>query len=389
MISKAKINMRVLFLHTALNGLTAEYKVHITLARCARSEQFDPYFIWQSPVQVDGFDAEQIRSNDFGRDMSIAPKPNRYRRAGMMMQSLPRALAFLFASVKQIKPDIIYTSQQSLDVRFASLLAAYFHIPHVIHIHYNVGPWLDKDIFQAIRKSSRLIAVSEYIRQNAILQGVSPSAIHTVINPAPVSTFQPDSARRSIRAEFHLDENTPLVLAAGRLDPGKGHLDLFAAFAQVIREIPEARLLICGASTMRDNYADRLKQRVDELQIQPYTIFAGQRGDIPAIMHSANVFCLPTELDPCPLVFLEAMASGMPVVAYYSGGVPEMVLHNQTGLLSYPGDVPTLALNLKKVLSDPGYARQLGESGKNRAMTEFAPEKITGRWLNVLKEMIR
>ncbi len=381
--------MRVLFLHTAQDGLTAEYRVHLTLARYAQSEAFDPSFIWQSPVQIDGTIAERIIPYDFGRDMSITPRPNRYRRAGMMLQKLPQVLAFLMSKVKQTRPDILYTSQQSLDVRFATLLAARYHIPHVIHLHYNVGLWLGRDILQTIRKSSRLIAVSEYIRQNAILQGVSPSAVHTVPNPAPVSTFQPDPARRSIRAEFHLGENTPLVLAAGRLDPGKGHLDLFEAFSQVVREMPDARLLVCGASTTRENYADRLKQRVDELQIQPYTIFAGQRSDLPAIMHSANVFCLPTELDPCPLVFLEAMEAGMPVVAYYSGGVPEMVLHNQTGLLSYPGDVQTLAANLKKMLLDADYAHQLGEEGKKRAATEFAREKIANRWLNVLQEMIQ
>lgn len=62
-------------------------------------------------------------------------------------------------------------------------------------------------------------------------------------------------------------------------------------------------------------------------------------------MRSLHVFCLPTELDPCPLVFLEAGAEGLPPVADYSGGVPELIFHGQTGLLSYPRDIHGLAAN--------------------------------------------
>jgi D-inositol-3-phosphate glycosyltransferase len=368
-----------------MNGLSAEYKVHVTLATNAKKEDLDSYFIWQSPVQSDLISSDKLISYDFGRDMSIKPKPSSYRRFGMVMRRLPQTVAFLILKVKQIRPDFIYTSQQSFDVYLASILAKIFRIPHIIHLHYSVGPWLGKQTLNTIRKSSRLIAVSEYTRQTALLQGVLSSAIHTVINPTPILQFQPNSEYRSIRDEFNLDHDTPLVLAVGRLDPGKGHLDLFEAFSQVVKSVPNARLLICGSSTSHENYEGQLRQRVNELQINPYTIFAGQRNNIPAIMRSANVFCLPTELDPCPLVFLEAMTEGLPVAAYYSGGVPEMVLHSQTGLLSYPGDIQMLAMNIRTLLSDTAYAQRLGEAGKKRAAREFNPAVVVERWLNVLQ----
>lgn len=382
--------MRVLFLHTAMSGVSAEYKVHMTLAKHARSEALDPYFIWQSPSYTDRIGRNAIIAHDFGRDFSIKPRPSHYRRTLMTIQRLPYTLMFLVAKARQLQPDLIYTSQQYFDVFVANFVSKVLSIPHVIHIHYSVGPWLGKYTLNAIRKSSRLIAVSEYTRQTALLQSVSPSHIHTVINPASTGQNQAQSGTtpHAIRAEFKLDDDTPLVLAVGRLDPGKGHMALFEAFSQLIQHIPSARLLICGASSVRDNYEDQLRQRVNALQIQPYTIFAGQRSDIPAIMRSANVFCLPTELDPCPLVFLEAMAEGLPVVACYSGGVPEMVLHNQTGLLSYPGDIQALATNLQRILSNPIDAHQFGEAGRQRASIEFAPSKSAERWLRVLKEKI-
>jgi glycosyltransferase involved in cell wall biosynthesis len=382
----SKQPMRILFLHAAMNGLTAEYKVHTTLAMNVDRGKLDPYFIWQSPVEV--VDKIRVTAHDFGRDMSIQPKPNRYQRAGMMLSLLPKTFAFLSSSIKQIKPDLIYTSQQNFDVRLATLLSRYFRIPHVIHIHYSVGPWLGKYTLNVIQKSSRLIAVSEYVRQTALLQGVPSSSIHTIVNPAPFSFHPCNQKPETIRAEFHLSDQTPLVIAVGRLDPGKGHPELINAFARVIQQMPDARLLICGSSTTRDNYEASLRQRVAELGLSEFIVFTGQRNDIPSIMRSANAFCLPAELEPFGLVFLEAMIVGLPVVACYSGGVPEIVVHNETGLLSYPGDISALATNLLRILSDPTYARCLGDVGKLRASTEFAPSRIADRWLNVIHEMV-
>ena len=103
---------------------------------------------------------------------------------------------------------------------------------------------------------------------------------------------------------------------------------------------------------------------------------------------NGNVFCLPAELEAFGLVFVEAMTAGTPVVACYSGGVPEVVIQNLTGLLSPPGDVPALAANLIRVLSDTVYARGLGEAGQRRAAAEFGPEKVAQRWMSVLQEMV-
>lgn len=380
--------MRVLFLHTAWSGVTAEYKVHTTLANGVESGKLDSYYLWQKPIPSDVMLKNQIIPHDFGRNTSITPKPNRYRRAIMMMQRLPKTLAFLTIKVRQLRPDVIYTSQQMFDIRLAQLLCQCFCLPHVIHIHYNVGPWLGKYALNTIRKSPRLIAVSEFVRQTALLQGVSPSNIHTIVNPAPIYPPQLNTAQ-NIRSELNLDSDTPLVVAVGRLDPGKGHLPLFEAFAKTVQQMPNARLLVCGISTSRDNFEAVLQQRVTELGLDPYVIFAGYRHDIQAIMETANVFCLPSELEPFGLVFLEAMMAGTPVVAYHSGGVPEIVLHNQTGLLSYPGDIARLAEHILQLLTNPDIALRLGQAGKQRASTEFNPSKVAERWLSVLHEKVK
>ena len=303
--------------------------------------------------------------------------------------SIPFALRFLAAKVRELQPDLIYTSQQTYDLFYASLISRIFGLPHIIHVHYNVGPWLGRFSFRTIRQSSRLIAVSEFVRQTALLQGIAPEKISTIPNAIalpPISQTQVEESRQRCRHEFGLANDTPLVVAVGRLDPMKGHDALLNAFAQAVRTVPQAVLLICGRSSVAAPFESELRQMVVDLHLENHVIFAGWRADIPDIMLSADAFCLPSELEPFGLVFLEAMAAELPVIAYQSGGVPEIVIHERTGLLSYPGDIDALAANLSRVLSDREYAQLLGAAGRRRAASSFSANHIAGLWLKTVRE---
>jgi glycosyltransferase involved in cell wall biosynthesis len=385
---------RILFIH-ANREESPEYNVHRTLAEYVNPHQVDCYFVWQDhthdhsknrPAQL-----HQPGHNffyDFGRNLSLVPKPGRLHRGAMMLRRLPGALVFLKKKVQQIKPDIIYTSQQNYDIQLARFLCIIFRIPHVIHIHYPIDPSLGRGALRAILKTPRLLAVSEFVRQGVIGAGVPPQHIDVVLNAADLKRFDNPKDRHTLRTERGWPLETPLVVAAGRLDPSKGHLRLFDAFAKVHEQMPETRLLICGSSTTRYNYDLLLRNRVAELQLEDYVTFAGQRDDMPTIFAGADVFCLPTEDEAFGLVFLEAMIAAVPVVACSSGGVPEVVKDQATGLLSRLGDANELAANLLKLLRDQQLAQQLGMGGKERAHSVFAPDKIAAEWSELLKQML-
>ena len=287
---------------------------------------------------------------------------------------------------RKIQPDIIYTSQQKYDVLIGRCLAKTLRIPHIIHLHYTVGPWLGRHVVKAIHSAPILIAVSEFVRETAILNGIEPSKIHTVPNTIPLDNFRSPPNTNDIRKEFHWPEDSALVASIGRLDPMKGHLLLFEAFAQVVKKVPKARLIVCGSSTTGSGYENFLRKRAADLNLEPYIAFAGYRKDIPQILNNADVFCLPTELEPFGLVFLEAMAARLPVVACISGGTPELVIHGHTGLLSYPNDVNTLAENISKLLLDREMAKRLGQAGQMRLLEEFDSKNISSKWLHILSQ---
>ncbi len=385
--------MRVLFLHAAIEA-SAEYRVHKTLADHVDAQKVETYFICQSSTHsLHNTGSGHIQNNrdllyDFGRDQSLVPRPSQIRRATMMWQQLPGAVRMLLTQVKRLRPDVIYTSQQKYDIQLARMVCAMHQVPHIIHVHYPIGPWLGKDVLRTIQKTPRIIAVSEFIRQTALLRGVPGDHVKTLLNAAPTTQFEHIIDDRTLRAEFNWADTTPLVVAAGRLDPSKGHLLLFDAFAQVVRQMPTARLLVCGSSTTRDNWSDLLRKRVADLKLNAFVTFAGSRSDIPRVLRNADVFCLPTELDACPLVFLETMAAGIPAVACYSGGVPELVVDQLTGLLSTPGDATELANNLLLLLNDRNMASRFGHAAKQRASDKFAPAHVAARWLEIVQNML-
>ncbi|MBX0328817.1 glycosyltransferase family 4 protein [Oscillochloris sp. ZM17-4] len=384
-------DVRVLFIHASQDHLSAEYKVHKIFAESATAYGVESHFVWQRGLQSTSDNTmvfpwpERVRYIDFGRDLSLGLHGGRLRRARMMLRSMPSALRETITYVRVIRPDLIYTSQQVYDVRVARFITQMTRVPHVIHIHYTVGKWLGGDVLRAIQKTPRLIAVSEFIRQNAMLQGVSPTTVSTVPNPISPEVFlqgsvQEGDARAAMRAEFGWAPDTPVIIAAGRLDPMKGHHKLIEAFAALLTHVPHARLLICGRTFNSSTYPDMLKRRVAELGIQHAVVFAGHRYDVAALMRAADVFSLLSEMEPFGLVFLEAMAARLPVVAYYSGAVPEIVADGVTGLLSYPDQVEPLAHNMARLLSDRTLAAQMGKAGYERASSTFSSTVIVPSW---------
>lgn len=170
----------------------------------------------------------------------------------------------------------------------------------------------------------------------------------------------------------------PSVLFVGRLEQRKGFVHLLQAFAQVSREIPEARLLVAGAygPPERDHYA-RLAARLGVTRVT----FLGplSRPDLARCYASADVCCAPsTGGESFGIVVLEAMAAGRPVVCSDIAGYRDVVRGGREGLLVPPAEAGALAVALRCLLGDAGLRARLGAAGRRRAAT-FDWEVVTAR----------
>jgi glycosyltransferase involved in cell wall biosynthesis len=166
------------------------------------------------------------------------------------------------------------------------------------------------------------------------------------------------------------------VLYLAHLIRRKGFDDLIKAFAQVVAEVPDARLVFCGSGE-----TDYAKELGDKLGISANIVFRGwiPESGIADQLAAATVFCLPSYDEGLPMGILEAMSSGVAVVTTPVGGVPDVLTHERNALLVKPGDVPDLGKQLTRLLQDASLRKRLSEEAL-RDSVAFRPDRISEEW---------
>jgi glycosyltransferase involved in cell wall biosynthesis len=162
------------------------------------------------------------------------------------------------------------------------------------------------------------------------------------------------------------------IVFVGRLASPK-RADLALEALRIVREaLPEATLDVVGDGPLRPG----LEELADRLGVRRHVRFLGARADLPDLLNEAACLLLASDYEGCPLSVIEAMAAGLPVVATAAGGVPELVVDGETGVLAEPGSSAQLASGLRAVLSSPELARALGSRGRERAWKVFSRERM-------------
>jgi len=193
-----------------------------------------------------------------------------------------------------------------------------------------------------------------------------------------------DGRTAGVRAGLGVPAEAPLVGEIGRLCDVKGQRELIAAIAR----LPGVHAVLVGEDhAAGGGYRELLEREARSAGVADRVVFAGYRPDADAVLDELDVFVLPSWIEGLPLVALEAMAHGKPVVATAVGGTPEAVLDGETGLLVPPRDPERLAGAIERVLGDAELARRLGEAGRTRIAEHFSQQAMTRRVLEVYDEL--
>jgi len=236
--------------------------------------------------------------------------------------------------------------------------------------------WVSRWVYGRVE---RIIAVSTPIRRRLIERdGVHPD--HIAIVPNAVASA-PEPLPDSLPAELR---ERPLVGVIARLQPEKGVANFLRAAARVAPLLPHAHFVIAGDGPLRQE----LVALAEDLLPSDRVHFLGFRSDASALMKSLDVLVVPSLTEGSPLVTLEAMAAGTPVVASAVGGIPDQVRHDKEGLLVPPGDTGAMGEAILDLLRDPDRARRLGEAGRRRATSEFGHAAMMRRIVDVYLEVL-
>ena len=230
-------------------------------------------------------------------------------------------------------------------------------------------------------RARRIIVVSSAIRQRLIRRdGVPPDRV-TLVPNAVAGACETVASPPELPAGLG---DGPLVGVVARLQPEKGLDHFLKAVARVAPLVPETRFIIVGDGPLRGE----LEALAKRLTVGESVCFLGFRSDAREITRLLDVLVVPSLTEGSPLVVLEAMAAGVPVVASDVGGIPDQVRHEREGLLVPPGEPEALADALFRLLRDPAYARSLGEEGRRRAHSEFAYRTMVRRIEDVYRKVL-
>jgi L-malate glycosyltransferase len=232
------------------------------------------------------------------------------------------------------------------------------------------------------RQVQRFICPSDAIRRILQADGLEADRLVTVhegIDLDHVAAAPP----LSLHEVFGLPAGSPVVVNVAAMVPHKGQRYLLDAMAQVVRAVPEARLVVLGEGELRPSLA----RQIDQLGLGGRVLLPGFRSDVLSLLKTCDVFVLSSVQEGLGTSLLDAMACARPIVATHAGGIPEVVLDGETGLVVPPRDADALAAALIDVLTDDARARRLAASGFDRVRTRFSVERMVQDTLRVYDQL--
>ena len=287
---------------------------------------------------------------------------------------LPAALR-LAHHLNQHPCDILHA--QTARAHSIGLLARILGVRAKLVVSRRIDFPVRRDPFNQWKYRSRLvdrfIPVSENIRGILLAAGVEPRRVTVINSSIDLERFTGvGNHRDDVRHELGLPLSAPVIGNVAALAWHKGQKDLIAAMPGVLRVMPETRLVIVGEGDQRES----LTKQTVELELQDRVIFTGMRHDVPRLLTAFDLFCMPSYLEGLCNSVLEAFAMKVPVVATRAGGLPEIVRHEETGLLTPPNDPQMLAEALVRVLSDHSLAAVMGEAGQRLVHERFGVDMM-------------
>ncbi len=233
------------------------------------------------------------------------------------------------------------------------------HLPYLL-----TDPQQQRAYRELVPLLDGLVCVSRGVCASHLDAGVPPHLIHVVQNGIVPPERLPDRQTERVRLGWPADR--AVVLTVGRFTEQKGHRLLLDAIERVHTCHPQARFVWVGDGPLAEELAAQIAARALGDVVEQ----AGRRDDVPALMAAADLFVLPSQFEGLPLVVLEAMSAGMPVVGTRVCGTSEAVGDGVTGWLVEDGDPHALAAAINSALDQPAEARMRGAAGR-RAVTEY------------------
>ena len=291
------------------------------------------------------------------------------------------------AVVRSQRVDLIHAHEFRANV-YGAIVAKLCGVPLVGTVHgknYYPDHVKRRMAYRWVSKTATMVAVSEDLRR--FLQdrvGVRRDRITRIYNGVdmPERLFREGVAQ--FRCNLGIQPSEFAIGIVGSLYPVKGHRHLFDAFRSVLTLHPKTKLLVVGQGDLESS----LKQQALDLGIDRAVSFLGLRNDVPNILAALDLFVLPSLSEGLSVALLEAMSTGVPVVASRVGGNPEIVQDGQTGLLVSPENAQELAGRILEMMTHREKTKLFGERGREWVSQNFTTARMLGHYQDLYTECL-
>lgn len=293
--------------------------------------------------------------------------------------------------IRQYRPHIVHSRNWgAIEAVFAARLAA---VPVVIHSEHGY----ELDMLKGMPMRRRLLrrvaygladtvfTVSSDLRDyHAGQAGISPNKVKVLVNGVDSERFSPRPEKKlAFRADFGLPENRFLVGTAGRLVAIKDQALLLRTAKILVQHGSDLCVALAGDGPELES----LKALAASLSLSDRVYFLGASRNIAAFLNTLDVFVLPSVSEGMSNTVLEAMSSGLPVVATRVGGNPELIEDHTSGLLFRVGEEAELAEHLSNLAADPQLRHALGASARARILREYRLDGMVDRYRNLYRQL--
>lgn len=363
----------ILFLQSS-SELYGSGKILLQVLGIYRSQGFVPVVI----LPGEGDLAESMRAEGFiVKIKNLGILRRKYVNPKGLINRLQRniqAYIFLNQLHRQYQFQLVYSN--TLAVIIGSIWAKNHRIPHCWHIHeILLGPTILIQFLVKLLDSSTPIpiAVSESVALHwrRFLKKSKPEVIH---NGIPYDQFL--STDSDAKSKLNLPQDRLVITMVGRINPGKGQVFfLEVARELVLDQLPVHFVLVGDPYPGYESILEEIEKKINDFGLSEHVTNLGFRLDIPEILAASDLFVLPSTLpDSFPTVILEAMASGLPVIASVSGGASEMVVAGETGFLFPISEGSSAVSALRTLIENQELRKKMGQAARSRVINQYSLE---------------
>ncbi|MDR3710335.1 MAG: glycosyltransferase family 4 protein [Capsulimonadaceae bacterium] len=288
--------------------------------------------------------------------------------------------------------DIIHTNSLKADI-YGGIAARIENIPAIWHVRDNItADYLPRIMVSIFRLLARMIPDTVVANSQSTLRTVQlPRRAHTaVIYSGAVRVPDRDTVEDSLDAAGAKWPEEPVIALIGRISPWKGQHIFIRAAAEVVKAFPRCKFWVIGSAMFGEQeYDESIRILAEELSVKDRVEFLGFRADVDVLMPEVDIVVHASTLgEPFGQVVIEGMASAKPVIATNGGALPEIIVHDESGILVPMGDAMAMSQAIIRLLSDPVAARKMGRAGQVRVRGRFTIEHTVASMQSVYEHII-